>query len=75
MTGESTSRSISTPKHPHTWVVATEIVVDDSVARIADLRGSLRTKAEQRIDALDTYCRPCRRPYADVAGRDCPAAA
>ncbi|WP_329317336.1 hypothetical protein OG723_44080 (plasmid) [Streptomyces sp. NBC_01278] len=74
MTGESTSRSTSTLKHPHTWVVAAEIVVDDAVARIADFRGSFRTKTEQRIDALDTYCRACRRPYADVAKSDCAAA-
>ncbi|MFE3939520.1 hypothetical protein ACFXPJ_38640 [Streptomyces goshikiensis] len=45
------------------------------MARIADLRGSLRTKTEQRIDTLDTYGRACRRPYADMAGRDCAAAA
>ncbi|MER5359075.1 hypothetical protein [Streptomyces sp. NPDC002785] len=27
-------------KHAHTWVVAADIVVDDSVARIAEFRGS-----------------------------------
>ncbi|MGW3690545.1 hypothetical protein [Streptomyces sp. NPDC005125] len=73
MTVESTSRSTSTLKHPHTWVVAAEIVVDDSVARVADFRGSFRTKTEQRIDALDTYCRACRRPFADVSKSDCAA--
>ncbi|WP_406425576.1 hypothetical protein [Streptomyces sp. NBC_00842] len=73
MTVESTSRSASTLKHPHTWVVAAEIVVDDSVARVADFRGSFRTKTEQRIDALDTYCRACRRPFADVSKSDCAA--
>ncbi|MEU5811558.1 hypothetical protein [Streptomyces sp. NPDC047718] len=67
MTGESTSRSASTLKHPHTWVVAAEIVVDDAVARGAAFRGSFRTKAAQRVDALDTYCRACRRHYDDVA--------
>ncbi|MCX5174236.1 hypothetical protein [Streptomyces virginiae] len=74
MTEQSTSRSISTLNHPHTRVVAAEIVVDDSVARVADFRGSFRTKTEQRIDALDTYCRACRRPYADVAKSSCAAA-
>ncbi|WP_167162961.1 hypothetical protein [Streptomyces sp. MBT27] len=70
---ESTVRSLKPVRHPHTWVVAAEIVVSDSVARIADFRGSFRTKTEQRIDALDTYCRACRRPYADVSGDDCAA--
>ncbi|MFE5488978.1 hypothetical protein ACFQ7Z_03270 [Streptomyces virginiae] len=74
MIEQSTSRSTSTLNHPHTWVVAAEIVVDDSVARVADFRGSFRTKVEQRIDALDTYCRACRRLYADVAKSDCDAA-
>ncbi|MGW7052988.1 hypothetical protein [Streptomyces sp. NPDC054887] len=73
MTVESTPRSDSALKHPHTWVVAAEIPVDDAVARVADFRGSFRTKVDQRIDALDTYCRACRRPYADVAKADCAA--
>ncbi|MFF1917030.1 hypothetical protein ACFVYE_36875 [Streptomyces sp. NPDC058239] len=71
MTVESTSRSTSTLKRPHTWAVAAEIVDDDPVARVADFRGSIRTKIEQRIDALDRYCRACRRPYTDVAKSDC----
>ncbi|NUK01220.1 hypothetical protein HRW23_12115 [Streptomyces lunaelactis] len=74
MTVESTTRSTNTIKHPHTWVVAAEIVVDDAVACIAAFRGSLRTKTDRRVDALDTYCRACRRPYADVFGSDCAAA-
>ncbi|MFD7663532.1 hypothetical protein [Streptomyces sp. NPDC059788] len=74
MTVESTARSTDTPEHPHTWVVAAEIIVDESVARVADFRGSFRTKTQQRIDALDTYCRACRRPYAAVVGGDCAAA-
>ncbi|MFE5521615.1 hypothetical protein ACFQ9Q_28425 [Streptomyces virginiae] len=41
MTEQSASRSISTLTHPHTWVVAAEIVVDDSVAHVADFRGHL----------------------------------
>ncbi|MER6444053.1 hypothetical protein [Streptomyces venezuelae] len=74
MSEQSASRSTSTLNHPHAWVVAAEIVVDDAVARVADFRGSFRTKAEKRIDALDTYCRACRRPHADVAKSDCAAA-
>ncbi|MFI8930597.1 hypothetical protein ACIG3E_23325 [Streptomyces sp. NPDC053474] len=33
-------------KHPHTWVVAAEIVVEESVARLADFRGSFRTQSQ-----------------------------
>ncbi|MER7497020.1 hypothetical protein ABT033_31045 [Streptomyces pharetrae] len=73
MTDASTSRSAVVNKHPHQWVVAAEIQVDESVARIADFRGSFKTKVEQRIDALDTYCKSCRRPFADVSGYDCQA--
>lgn len=60
MTDESSSRSATTTKHPHTWVVAAEIIVEEAVARVADFRGSFKTKTEQRIDALDTYCKNCR---------------
>ncbi|MFF0515492.1 hypothetical protein [Streptomyces sp. NPDC004250] len=73
MTDESTSRSAIVTKRPHRWVVAAEIRVDEAVARVADFRGSFKTKSEQRIDALDTYCKSCRRPFADVAGSDCEA--
>lgn len=39
------------------------------MARVADFRGSFRTKNEPRIDALYTYCRACR-PVADVSNSD-----
>ncbi|MFF9453623.1 hypothetical protein [Streptomyces flaveolus] len=70
---ESASRSATVNKRPHKWVVAAEIRVDEAVARVADFRGSFKTKSEQRIDALDTFCKSCRRPFADVAGYDCEA--
>jgi hypothetical protein len=73
LTDARTSRSATVNKHPHQWVVAAEIPVDESVARIADFRGSFKTKVEQRIDALDTYCRNWRRPFTDVSGYDCEA--
>ncbi|TWV34897.1 hypothetical protein FRZ03_27765 [Streptomyces misionensis] len=72
MTNESASRSATVDKHPHKWVVA-EIQVDETVARIADFRGSFKTRVEQRINALDTYCKNCRRPFADVSSYDCQA--
>ncbi|MFM9629842.1 MULTISPECIES: hypothetical protein [Streptomyces] len=73
MTDESSSRSTTATKHPHTWVVAAQIIVEGAVARVADFRGSFKTKVEQRIDALDTYCKNCRRPFADVSALACDA--
>lgn len=55
----------------HVWVVAAEIEVESRVARIADFRGSFKASAEQRVEALEVYCRGCRRPYDEVQGRDC----
>lgn len=57
----------------HVWVVAAEIVVTPKVASIADFRGSFKTEADQRVDALDVYCRGCRRPYDEVKGDPCAA--
>lgn len=70
VTAEHSSRSTTATKHPHMWVVAAEIAVEGAVARVADFRGSLNAKVEQRIDALDTYCKGCRRPFAEGAGED-----
>ncbi|KOT76375.1 hypothetical protein ADK70_38520 [Streptomyces rimosus subsp. pseudoverticillatus] len=55
----------------HVWVVAAEIEVEARIARIADFRGSFKTSADQRVDALEVYCKGCRRPYDEVQGRDC----
>lgn len=65
----------STPPKPqdltHTWIVAAEIQVEPRVASIADFRGSFKATAGQRVDALEVYCKGCRRPYDDVKGRPC----
>ncbi|MCX4677625.1 hypothetical protein OG413_20345 [Streptomyces sp. NBC_01433] len=55
----------------HTWVVAAEIEVEPRIASIADFRGSFKTYEGQRVDALEVYCRGCRRPYDEVKGKDC----
>lgn len=55
----------------HTWVVAAEIQVEPRIASIADFRGSFKTGAGQRVDALEVYCKGCRRPYDAVKGQDC----
>lgn len=57
----------------HQWIVAAEVRVSEKVAKHADLRGSFRTADGQRVDALEVYCRGCRRPYDDVADDACEA--
>ncbi|MFE1250217.1 hypothetical protein [Streptomyces sp. NPDC058735] len=57
----------------HVWIVAAEIKVEDRIAKQADFRGSFTAPGDTRVDALEVYCRSCRRPYEDVAGRDCEA--
>ncbi|OEJ21131.1 hypothetical protein BGK67_34960 (plasmid) [Streptomyces subrutilus] len=55
----------------HTWVVAAEVEVTPRIAGIADFRGSFKASAGQRVEALEVYCRGCRRPYDEVKGADC----
>ncbi|MFD5856060.1 hypothetical protein [Streptomyces chartreusis] len=57
----------------HIWVVAAEIEVTPKVASLADYRGSFRTAEGQRVDALEVYCKGCRRPYDEARGEDCAA--
>ncbi|MFI5859355.1 hypothetical protein [Streptomyces parvulus] len=57
----------------HVWIIAAEIKVEERVAKVADFRGSFTTDAGTRVDALEVYCRNCRRPYEDVAENDCEA--
>ncbi|MFD7505398.1 hypothetical protein [Streptomyces sp. NPDC059850] len=62
-----------TPDLSHVWVVAAEIEVTPKIANVADYRGSFKTAEGQRVDALEVYCRACRRPYDEVRGDDCVA--
>lgn len=57
----------------HTWVVAAEIEVTPKIAKTADFRGSFKATEGQRVDALEVYCKGCRRPYDEVKGDDCAA--
>ncbi|MFF3675929.1 hypothetical protein ACFYYS_18395 [Streptomyces sp. NPDC002120] len=57
----------------HTWVVAAEVPVAPRVASIADFRGSFKATEGMRIDALEVYCKGCRRLYDEVKGSDCDA--
>ncbi|MDH6449653.1 hypothetical protein M2155_002061 [Streptomyces sp. SAI-119] len=57
----------------HVWVVAAEIEVIPKIAKVADYRGSFKATEGQRIDALEVYCKGCRRPYDEVTGQDCSA--
>ncbi|MER6113211.1 hypothetical protein [Streptomyces hirsutus] len=62
-----------TDTRAHVWIVAAEIKVEDRVAKQADFRGSFTAGADTRVDALEVYCRACRRSYEDVVGGDCEA--
>ncbi|MFF7169674.1 hypothetical protein [Streptomyces pseudovenezuelae] len=57
----------------HVWVVAAEVEVTPKIAKTADYRGSFKATEGQRIDALEVYCKGCRRPYDEVTGQDCSA--
>ncbi|MFF4543634.1 hypothetical protein ACFY1J_05215 [Streptomyces sp. NPDC001406] len=61
------------PDLSHVWVVAAEVEVTPKIAKTADCRGSFKATEGQRIDALEVYCKGCRRPYDEVTGQDCAA--
>ena len=61
------------PDLSHEWVVAAMIRVPGNVAKAADFRGSFRLKADQRIEALDTYCQKCKRPLDEAYDTVCQA--
>jgi hypothetical protein len=54
----------------HTWVVAANVPVDHKTARRAAFRGSFRTEAGMRVDALEVICSSCRRPIDMVGDKD-----
>ncbi|MGX1907634.1 hypothetical protein ACWIID_02030 [Streptomyces phaeochromogenes] len=62
-----------TPDLAHVWVAAAEVEVTSKIASIADYRGSFKAPEGMRIDALEVYCKGCRRPYDEVRGQDCTA--
>ncbi|MFD9069103.1 hypothetical protein [Streptomyces lasiicapitis] len=58
------TKSAQTPHDlSHTWVVTAEIQVEQ---RIADFRGSFKATTGQRVDAMEVYCKGCRRPHNEV---------
>ncbi|WAU79965.1 hypothetical protein O1Q96_09565 [Streptomyces sp. Qhu-G9] len=61
------------PDLSHVWVVAAEVEVAPKIASVADYRGSFKAAAGLRVDALEVYCKGCRRPYDEVKGDDCAA--
>ncbi|MFE9993515.1 hypothetical protein [Streptomyces avermitilis] len=61
------------PDLSHVWVVAAEVQVTPKIAKIADHRGSFKAIEGQRVDALEVYCKGCRRPFDEVKGDDCVA--
>ncbi|QOV41189.1 hypothetical protein IM697_18255 [Streptomyces ferrugineus] len=53
--------------------MAAEVEVTPKIASVADYRGSFKATEGQRVDALEVYCKGCRRPYDEVKGDDCAA--
>ncbi|MGW0885902.1 hypothetical protein [Streptomyces sp. NPDC002671] len=61
------------PDLSHVWVVAAKIEVTPKITSAVDYRGSFKATEGQRVDALEVYCKGCRRPYDEVKGDDCAA--
>ena len=66
----------------HRWVAAATIDLSERMARQANVRGYFRAERPDpltgervalRVDALDVYCKDCRRTYDDVADLPCEA--
>lgn len=55
----------------HEWVAAAEVAIDNATARRASFRGSFRAEDGMRVDALETYCRKCKRPLDEVYDEKC----
>ena len=70
---ELPAAEVEAPDLSHIWVVAAEVEVTPKIASVADYRGSFKATEGQRVDALEVYCRGCRRPYDEVRGDDCAA--
>ncbi|MEU6460318.1 hypothetical protein [Streptomyces sp. NPDC046976] len=51
--------------------MAAEIEITPKIASVADYRGSFKASEGLRIEALEVYCKGCRRPYDEVKGTDC----
>lgn len=65
-----------TPTHgPHGWVGSALVPLDDEQARAAVARKAVVLPGRLHFDIIETYCQACRRPYTDVAGAICEAAA
>ncbi|MFB8120664.1 hypothetical protein ACFC51_32960 [Streptomyces sp. NPDC055962] len=70
---EAPAEEEEAPDLSHVWVVAAEVEVTPKIASIADHRGSFKASEGLRVDALEVYCKGCRRPYDEVTGQDCAA--
>lgn len=58
----------------HEWIVAAEVSIDTRTARRASFRGSFRTdEIGMRVEALEVYCRACRRPLDEIGDVPCAA--
>ena len=57
----------------HTWIASATIELTELLAKMADMRHSLRLKEREKIDVLEVYCSGCRKQYEDAVGTDCSA--
>ncbi|MFB6576092.1 hypothetical protein ACFCYC_01405 [Streptomyces sp. NPDC056402] len=53
------------------WIIAAEVQVERKIASLAVLRGSFKARAGQRVEALEVYCKDCRRIYEEVEKEPC----
>ena len=59
----------------HVWLIACTFPVTERQARRGVFRQSIRLPKDVRVRVEEAYCAQCRRPYDDVAGEPCEAAA
>lgn len=56
---------------PHEWVLASNVPVTERQMRYALMRGALTVPMRTKIEAIEGFCKNCRRPYEDIADEAC----
>lgn len=59
------------PVLEHTWVAAATVGLNDRLALRAWRTGRFEVPERTRIEALETYCARCRKPYEAVRDEPC----
>jgi hypothetical protein len=55
----------------HMWVAAATVALTDRLALRAAKTGRFEVPERTRIEALETYCARCRKPYETVREQPC----